>query len=87
VVRAETPRNGFGASLRGGMERRGARTRFYRPKTVPRKEGEDLDSDSVGGNDEKKSDSRCGKEEGALTGGPTISAARCEEGGSARELG
>jgi hypothetical protein len=43
VVRAEPPRDGFGASLRDGMERRGARARFYSPKAVPRKEGEDLE--------------------------------------------
>jgi hypothetical protein len=63
VVRAEPPRDGFGASLRDGMERRGARARFYSPEAVPRKEGEDLDSDSVSGYDGKKSDSRRGKEE------------------------
>jgi hypothetical protein len=45
------------------MERRGARAHFYSPKAVLRKEGEDLDSDSVGGNDGRKSDSRHGKEE------------------------
>jgi hypothetical protein len=63
VVRAEPPRDGFGASLRGGMERRGARARFYSPKAIPRKEVKDLDSDSIGGNDGRKSDSRRGKEE------------------------
>jgi hypothetical protein len=42
VIRAEPPRDGFGASLRDRMERRSARTRFYSPKAVPRKEGRDL---------------------------------------------
>jgi hypothetical protein len=37
------------------MERRGTRTRFYSPKAVPRKEKGGFDSDSVGGNDGKKS--------------------------------
>jgi hypothetical protein len=63
VVRAEPSQDGFGASLRGRMKQRGARARFYSPKAVPRKEGEDLDSDSVGGNDGRKSGSRRGKEE------------------------
>jgi hypothetical protein len=66
VVRAEPSRGGFGALLRGRMERKGARARFYSSKAVPRKEGEDLDSDSVGGNDGRKSDSRRGKEEDVI---------------------
>jgi hypothetical protein len=45
------------------MERTGAASHLYSPKAVPRKEGEDLYSDSVDGNDGKKSDSRRGKEE------------------------
>jgi hypothetical protein len=42
VIRAEPPRDGFGASLRDGMERRDARARFYSPKAVPIKERKDL---------------------------------------------
>jgi hypothetical protein len=42
VIRAEPPRDGFGASLRVGMERRGVRARFYSLKAVPRKERRDL---------------------------------------------
>jgi hypothetical protein len=67
------------------MERRGARARFYNPKTVPRKEGKDLDSDSIGGNEGRKSDSRRGKEEGALTGGAMVSATAREDVARSRQ--
>jgi hypothetical protein len=43
VIRAELPRDGFGASRRDEMERKDAGTRFYSPKAVPRKEGRDLE--------------------------------------------
>jgi hypothetical protein len=43
------------------MEWRGVRARFYSPKAVPRKEGKDLDSDSIGGNEGRKSDADVGR--------------------------
>jgi hypothetical protein len=49
------------ASRWNGAE--GCASSFYSPKAIPRKEGKDLDSDSIGGNDGRKSDSRRGKEE------------------------
>jgi hypothetical protein len=42
VIRAEPPRDGFGASRRDGMGRRGAQARFYSPKAVSRKERRDM---------------------------------------------
>jgi hypothetical protein len=63
VVRAEPSRDGFGALLRGRMERRGVRARFYSPKAVPRKEGEDLEGKFRSVKQWKEIGRRRGKEE------------------------
>jgi hypothetical protein len=55
VIRAEPPRDDFGASLRDGMERRDARARFYSPKAIPRKERRDWTRIPIGDSNGKKS--------------------------------
>jgi hypothetical protein len=63
VIRAEPPRDSFGASLRDRMERRGARTRFYSLKAVPRKEREGFGLGFGWRQRRKEIRHRCGEEE------------------------
>jgi hypothetical protein len=69
------------------MERRDARTRFYSPKAVPRKERRDWTRIPIGDINGRKSELRRGKEEDALTGGAMVSATARETDARTRKLG